>query len=82
MIYYKLHYDQNMTVQCIRYADSLPIRQAAEYMCNDVLSYDEHNYLYLLRERYNINERDERNKSYPRVYATTFYADRKSNASI
>ena len=58
MIYYKLHYDQNMTVQCIRYADSLPIRQAAEYMCNDVLSYDEHNYLNLLRERYNINEAD------------------------
>lgn len=58
MIYYKLYCDQNMTVQCIRYADSLPIRQAAEYMCNDVLSYDEHNYLNLLRESYNINEAD------------------------
>ena len=58
MIYYRLYVDQNLMIQCIRYADSLPIRQAAEYMCNDVLSYNEHNYLNLLRERYNINEAD------------------------
>lgn len=58
MIYYRLYVDQNLMIQCIRYADSLPIRQAAEYMCNDVLSYNEHNYLNLPRERYNINEAD------------------------
>ena len=58
MIYYRLYYDQNMTVQCIRYADSLPIRQAAEYMCNDVLTHEEHNFLNLLRERYDISEDD------------------------
>ena len=58
MIYYKLYCDQNMTVQCIRYADSLPIRQAAEYMCNDVLTHEEHNFLNLLRERYDISEDD------------------------
>ena len=58
MIYYRLYYDQNMMIQCIRYADSLPLGKAAEYMCNDVLSYDEHNYLNLLRERYGLTEAD------------------------
>lgn len=58
MIYYRLYVDQNLMIQCIRYADSLPIRQAAEYMCNDVLSYNEHNYLNLLKERYGLNEED------------------------
>ena len=58
MIYYRLYYDQNMMIQCISYADSLPLGKAAEYMCNDVLSYDEHNYLNLLRERYGLTEAD------------------------
>lgn len=58
MIYYRLYYDQATTVQCIRYADSLPLLQAAEYICNDVLTYEEHNYLNLLRERYHVNDDD------------------------
>lgn len=58
LLYYKLYYDQTLIVKCIRYADSLPLQQAAEYICNDVFSYDEHNYLNLLRERYGLNEND------------------------
>ncbi len=58
MIYYRLYYDQTTMVQCIRYADSLSLQQAAEYICNDVLTYDEHNYLNLLRERYLVNDDD------------------------
>ena len=58
LLYYKLYYDQALMVKCIRYADSLPPKQAAEYICNDVFSYDEHNYLNLLRERYGLNEND------------------------
>lgn len=58
LIVYKLYYDQNTMVQCIRYADSLSLQEAAEYICNDVLSYDEHNYLNLLRERYHVSDAD------------------------
>lgn len=52
LLYYKLYYDQSLMVKCIRYADGLPLRQAAEYISNDVLTFDEHNYLNLLRSRY------------------------------
>ena len=45
-------------MQCISYADSLSYKQAAEYICNDVLSYEEHNYLNLLRSRYGLSEDD------------------------
>lgn len=58
LIYYKLYYDQALMVQCISYADSLSYKQAAEYICNDVLSYEEHNYLNLLRSRYGLSEDD------------------------
>lgn len=58
LIYYKLYYDQTRMVQCISYADNLNIQQAAEYFCNDVFSYDEHNYLNLLKERYNVSDTD------------------------
>lgn len=57
-IYYKLYYDSNLIAQCIRYADSLDLQQAAEYICNDVFTYDEHNYLNLLRERYHMSDAD------------------------
>ncbi len=58
LILYKLYYDQALTAKCILYADSLSPQQAAEYFCNDVLSYDEHNYLNLLRLRYSLSEQD------------------------
>lgn len=58
LLYYKLYYDQTLMVKCIRHADSLPLRQAAEYICNDVLTFDEHNYLNLLRSRYDLSEED------------------------
>ena len=52
------YYDQSLMVKCIRYADGLPLRQAAEYICNDVLTFDEHNYLNLLRSRYGLSDED------------------------
>ena len=58
LMYYKLYLDLTSTIECIKYADSLPLQQAAEYICNDVLSYDEHNYLNLLRSRYGLSEED------------------------
>lgn len=58
LLYYKLYYDQSLMVKCIRYADGLPLRQAAEYISNDVLTIDEHNYLNLLRSRYGLSDED------------------------
>jgi hypothetical protein len=58
LLYYKLYYDQSLMVKCIRYADGLPLRQAAEYISNDVLTFDEHNYLNLLRSRYGLSDED------------------------
>ena len=55
---YKLYVNQTSTIQCVQYAMSLPEKQAAEYMCNDVLTYAEHNYLNLLRERYHVTDAD------------------------
>ena len=47
-----------MIVQSLLYAAQLPIQEAAEYVCNDILTYDEHNFLNLLRERYNVPNAD------------------------
>lgn len=55
---YKLYVNQSLTMQCIQYALSLSEQQAAEYICNDVLTYAEHNYLSLLRERYGLSSKD------------------------
>lgn len=58
LMIYKHYYDKNLFIQCVKYAKSLPEQQAAEYICNDVLSFDEHNFLNLLRERYSLSESD------------------------
>ena len=56
---YKLYVnDQRTLVQNILHAAQLPVQEAAEYVCNDILTYDEHNFLNLLRERYNVSEID------------------------
>lgn len=55
LMMYKLKVNQSALVPKLQYALSLPVRQAAEYVCNEILSYDEHNYLNLLRERYNLS---------------------------
>lgn len=56
---YKLYgNNQRMIVQKLQYAAQLPIQDAAEYVCNDILTYDEHNFLNLLRERYNVPNAD------------------------
>lgn len=53
-IMYKLKVNQSALATKLQYALRLPMQQAAEYVCNEILSYDEHNYLNLLRERYNL----------------------------
>ena len=55
---YKLYANQALTIQRVQYAMSLPEHQAAEYICNEVLTYAEHNYLNLLRERYRLDDED------------------------
>lgn len=54
LIMYKLKVNPNSLIPKIRRALQLPTQEAAELICNDVLSYDEHNYLNLLRERYDV----------------------------
>ena len=51
---YKLKAMPSSVISNLRRALQLPTQQAAELVCNDILSYDEHNYLNLLRERYNV----------------------------
>lgn len=55
---YKMAVNGRGTVNKVNYALSLPEQQAAEYICNTVLSYDEHNFLNLLRERYHVSSAD------------------------
>lgn len=55
---YKMAVDGRGTVNKVSYTLNLPEQQAAEYICNAVLSYDEHNFLNLLRERYNVSSTD------------------------
>jgi len=54
LLMYKLKVNPNSLIIKIQRALQLPTQQAAELICNDVLSYDEHNYLNLLRERYDV----------------------------
>ncbi|MCH5216807.1 MAG: hypothetical protein J1F10_07670 [Muribaculaceae bacterium] len=58
LLMYKLKQNQAWIVPKLQYALRLPTQQAAEYICNEILSYDEHNYLNLLRERYNVSVSD------------------------
>lgn len=58
-VYYRLYgNNQRVVAQNILYAAKLPIQEAAEYVCNDILTYDEHNFLNILRERYNVPDTD------------------------
>lgn len=54
LLMYKLRNNQSSLMPKLQYALRLPMQQAAEYVCNEILTYDEHNYLNLLRERYNL----------------------------
>ena len=54
LLMYKLKQNPGFVIPKLQRALQLPTQQAAEFICNEVLSYDEHNYLNLLRERYNI----------------------------
>lgn len=58
LLMYKLKSNPNVLVPQLRNILSMPTQQAAEKVCNDILSYDEHNYLNLLRERYHLPELD------------------------
>ena len=58
LMMYKLKVNPNSVIPPLQRALRLPVQQAAEVICNDILSYDEHNYLNLLRERYGISESD------------------------
>ena len=51
---YKLKTNPNSVISKLQTALQLPTQQAAELVCNDILTYDEHNYLNLLRERYDV----------------------------
>lgn len=58
LLSYKMYVSQALTIQCVQYAMSLPEKEAAEYICNDVLTFAEHNFLNLLRERYSVADAD------------------------
>lgn len=58
LMMYKLKVDSNSVIPTLQRALKLPTQQAAELICNNVLSYDEHNYLNLLRERYDVPVND------------------------
>lgn len=58
LLMYKLKQNPGYVVPKLQRALQLSTQQAAEFICNEVLSYDEHNYLNLLRERYNIPASD------------------------
>ena len=58
LMMYKLKVNPSAVIPPLQRALSLPMQQGAEVICNDVLSYDEHNYLNLLRERYHVSEFD------------------------
>lgn len=56
---YKLYVnDQRALGLNILHAAELPLYEAAEYVCNDILTFDEHNFLNILRERYNVPDED------------------------
>lgn len=58
LLMYKLKQNPGFIIPKLQCALRLPTQQAAELICNDVLTYDEHNYLNLLRERYNLPDSD------------------------
>lgn len=58
LIMYKLKVDPNFVILTLQRALQLPTKQAADLICNEILSYDEHNYLNLLRERYAVPKND------------------------
>lgn len=58
LLMYKLKVNPNSLVPKLQTALRMNTQQAAEYICNDILSYDEHNYLNLLRERYSVSDSD------------------------
>lgn len=56
---YKLYVSDQRTLGLnILHAAELPLYEAAEYVCNDILTFDEHNFLNILRERYNVPDED------------------------
>lgn len=58
LMMYKLKVIPSVVIPQLQQAIKLPMQDAAELVCNDILTYDEHNYLNLLRERYNLNVTD------------------------
>ena len=54
LMMYKLKQDPSWVVPKLKYALQLPVNEAASYVCNNILTFDEHNFMNLLRERYNL----------------------------
>lgn len=55
-IFYKLKISSDVLMSDLKYALQLPTLEAAEFVCNNILNRGEHDYLNLLRERYNISD--------------------------
>ncbi len=55
---YRLKADQQGLVPKLKMVIQMPTEEAAEFVCNDILSYDEHNFLNLIRERLNLADAD------------------------
>ena len=58
LMMYKFKAVPSVVIPQLQHALRLPMQDAAELVCNDILTYDEHNYLSLLRERYGISDAD------------------------
>ena len=58
LMMYKLKAIPSVIIPQLQQALRLPMQDAAELVCNDILTYGEHNYLNLLRERYSLSDAD------------------------
>ena len=58
LMMYKLKSIPSIVIPQLQQALRMPVQEAAELVCNDILTYSEHNYLNLLRERYCLNDAD------------------------
>ena len=58
LMMYKLKAIPSIVIPQFQQASRMPVQEAAELVCNDILTYSEHNYLNLLRERYCLNDTD------------------------